>query len=205
MKMDGSYSTLTFVATQTDGIDIQETKSEVDKDGAIEETFTREKELDAMIQQAKSGLISEAEQRQRMDELWAAYDAVAQELAEWQSLEKKLRKGQVVSAPAAKRAPVQPKRRRTGRREIPVIDSDDESDKVPLTQEQISAKLKELDQACTDRDAEATAAEQHFDTACSKLRSLEQQKADLVMERARICVQRRNNYCRVSTEYLMPS
>jgi len=199
MKMDGSYSSLTFIATQTDGIDIRETMAEVDKDGMIEETFTREKDLDAWIQQAQENTPSAGEHWQQMDELNAACDAIDDERLEWQGLEKKLRKGQVVFAPAPKRAPIQAKRRRTTRRQVSDVDSDDdESVKVPLTQEQISSKLIELVAALDAKEAEVTAAEKQYEAACDKIELLQQQKANIVIQRARTCVQKRNDYSKVS-------
>lgn len=196
MKMDGSYSTLTFIATQTDGIDIRETMSEVDNDGKIQDTFTRELELDAMIQRARSVTLSAADQRQQLDELDAACDAVAEEQDEWRGLQKNLQKGKTVFAPAAKLRGT--KRRRTGRgRQIPDVESDDDkSEKVPLTQQVISAKLLELDTALVAKEADFFAAEKQFKAAGGSIQLLQKQKADLVVEMARICVQRRNNYCR---------
>ncbi|KAJ4391639.1 hypothetical protein N0V93_005258 [Gnomoniopsis smithogilvyi] len=196
MKLDGAYSHLTFVATQTDGIDIQETIDSVDGDGQIQATYAREQQLTTMIEDLKHRsrrLDKEA------DDLNEECDVLDSVLKLWLILQKKQKKGlQVYAPPAPSQRPRQTKRRRKARQQV--LDdnsgSDNESDKAPLTQEEISAKIKELQTSFDAKGIECESIEKQVEAAQSDLQSLEQQKADIAGERVSLCVKKRNNYCR---------
>lgn len=197
MKLDGAYSHLTFIATQTDGIDIQETVDAVDADGQIKATYAREEQL--------TGVIEDEERRCRgldkqLDDLNDELDALEADLKAWRGLQKKHEKGHQVYAPAASsKRSKQTKRRRTSRRQIldESFASDDESASRPLTQAEISAKLEELQASFESKVVESESTAVHAEAVTSNLKNLEQQRANIPSKRASLCVERRNNYCRV--------
>lgn len=203
MKLDGAYSHLTFIASQTDGINIQETMDTLDYNGHIRDTFAREEQVAQMIDQEKLGM--PLDQQQQIEELNAACDSLYDELDLWQLLRKAQEKGKPVFAPAAKRATVQPKRRRTARYQLPTVDDsgEDESDMVPLTKDEISVKLAELEAAFEAKSNEVEAAEKQYEDAKRKIELLQEQKADIAIDRARMCMETRNDYCRVSALSLL--
>lgn len=195
MKLDGMYSALSFIATQTDAINIRETIDSLDGDGQIQATFSQEDELAAAIEENKTKIQQLEKQCTDNDE---GYDAAEDELRTWQSLQKRQKKGQLVYKPAAPAKPAnRTKRRRTSRRQVLDEGSDsDESTKMPLTADEISTKLEELNAVVVSKAAECEDAEKRCDTAKNELTQLEQQKEDIAVQRAWMCVQKRNTYCR---------
>lgn len=201
MKLDGAYSHLTFVATQTDGIDVQETIDAVDSDGQIQATYAREQQLSNMIEEEKHrsrGL------DKQLDDLSDEYDALQSEIKTWRDLQKKQKKGQQVYAPTAPPKRSNPTKRRRGARR-PIVDdnsdSDSGSDRTALSQDEISAKIQELNAAFDVKASECDSAEKQGASANANLESLEQQKTDIAGKRFSLCVEKRNNYCRVRNHY----
>lgn len=195
MKLDGIYSHLSFIATQTDAINIRETIDSLDEDGQIQATFSQEDELATVIEEKKTKLRQLEKQCSDMDE---DCDAVEDEKKTWRSLQKKQKKGQHVYRPAA---PVErasrAKRRRRARQQVLDDGSDsDESAKVPLTPDEISTKLDELNALVMSKATECEDAEKQCEAAKTELIYLEQQKANVAVQRAWMCVQKRNTYCR---------
>lgn len=200
MKMDGAYSHLTFVATQTDGIDIQETIDSLDGDGQIQGTYVREQQLATKIEDEKRGL---QQLDKQLDDLNEECENLNCQLKDWRNLQKKQQKGQQVFTPAPpSRRFRDTKRRRTmlqRQRVDELSSSDDEASKPALTRKDVSTKLDELQSAVAVKAIEYESKEKQYETLQAKLQSLEQQKAGIAVERAALCVEKRNNYCRVRT------
>lgn len=197
MKMDGAYSHLTFIATQTDGIDIQETIDSLDGDGQLQETYVREQQLATRIEEEKLGL---QKLYKELDDLNEDGDVLNRQLKVWRSLQKKQKKGHLVFAPSPPvRRSRDTKRRRTTYEQLAdeSSSSDEEAGKPPLTREDISMKLEELEAATSVKTMEHESKERQYESVKAKLQSLEQQKASIAGERGAICVEKRNNYCRV--------
>lgn len=191
MKLDGAYNHLSFIATQTDGIDIRETIDTLDTDGKIQDTFSQEDELGTAITEKKAEIHNFERQ---MSDLEDDYDAVEQEHETWMGLDKKQKKGQKVYKPAApSKRSRGAKRRRMVRRNL---DDGSDSDDVPLTAKEIATKLEELQNAHDIKAAQCTDTERKCEAAKKELYSMQQKKADLAVERTRVCVQKRNDYSR---------
>lgn len=197
MKMDGAYSHLTFVATQTDSIDVRETIDSLDGDGQLQETYMREQHLAARIEEEKLGL---QKLDKELDDLNEECDVLDSQLKAWRSLQKKQKKGRQVYAPSppSKRSR-DTKRRRTAYTQLPdeSSSSDEEARKPPLTQEDVSVKIEELQAATSVKTMEHESKGRQYESLEARLQSLEQQRAGIAGERAALCVQKRNNYCRV--------
>lgn len=200
MKLDGAYSHLTFIATQTDGIQISEIMDTLDPDGAIKETLNGEVAIDADI-------VKETREKddlgQEGDRLEAARESLRAEVKAWKDLQTQLRNGYAVFAPAARliyvpsRNPT--KRRRIGRpREAEPAPEDEEVDRVSLTAAEIEAKLNQLDIAVEANSVAIAAVVKEEEAIGFRIELLQRQKAGVAMERARMCMQVRNDYCRVS-------
>lgn len=194
MKMDGHFSHLSFIATQTDGINFQETMDALDEDGQIQATFAREDELAATI-------VSQNKEVQRMDKYIADVDeefnALDAESETWQSLAKKHKQGKKVYAPSAPAKGAHPAKRRRTARQRAMEDSDDnEASKVPLTEVEIRSKVEELEKALATKEAEFAAAEEQHLAAKKSLEQLQLEKADIAIQRAWTCIRKRNDYCR---------
>lgn len=197
MKMDGAYSHLAFIATQTDGIDIQETIDSLDGDGELQGTYVREQQLATMIEEEK---LESQKLYQQLDDLNEECDVLNRQLKAWRSLQKKQQKGQQVYAPLPpSRYSRGTKRRRTAYRQFAdeTSSSDEEASKPPLTREDVSTKLEELQAANSAKIMEFESKREQCEIVHVKLDSLEQQKAGMASERAAMCVEKRNNYCRV--------
>lgn len=194
MKLDGAYDHLSFIATQTDGINISETIEALDADGQIQDTFSQEEELNSAITKKNTEVHSLEKQQSDLEDDW---DVVDQEYKTWKGLQKKQKKGQKVYKPATPSKRTRgTKRRRTVRQTLDDESDSDESENVPLTAEEIAAKLEELQDATKTKAAELAETEKRSEAAKSELSQMQKKKADLSEERTRICVQKRNDYCR---------
>lgn len=190
MKLDGAYDYLSFIATQTDGIDIRETIDSLDEDGKIRDTFSQEDDLSAAIAEKNTEVHSLEKQKNDLND---DYDAVAQEQDTWTRLEKKQKKGQKVYKPAAPSTRTRgTKRRRTVRQPM---DDESDSDEVPLTAKEIAAKLGELQEVINNKGDECDEAEKQCEAAKKELFEMKMKKEDIAVERTRLCVQKRNSYC----------
>lgn len=197
MKMDGAYSHMAFVATQTDGIDIQETIDSLDGDGELQGTYVREEQLAATIEEVR---LETQKLDTQLGDLDEECDILNRQLKTWRSLEKKHQKGQQVYAPAPpSRSSRGPKRRRTAYRQLAdeASSSDEEVSNSPLTRQVIAAKVAELQADISVKIAERDSKAKQCEVKQAELESLGQQKAGIAGERAAMCVEKRNNYCRV--------
>lgn len=190
MKLDGAYSHLSFIATQIDGINIDETFRSMRDDQQIEATLSRKEELEAIFFEKTTEMRKLEKHFSDLDE---AYWGIADEEKIWQALQKK-HKRQDVYAPAA---PSQRSDRTKRRRKVhEQLDDNnlDASDKVPLTSDEISSKLEELTASNEAMASQCDAVEAQLKVAEDEVFLLKQQKADCGIESAWMCMQKRNQY-----------
>lgn len=194
MKLDGAYNHVTFIATQTDGIDIPEMIDSLDEDGEIQATITREDGLQAAIVETKAKVHNLQKQVGDLEELCRALEA---EEEVWEGLQEMQKHGQQVYMPVTTRRPSGSKRRRKGHQEAANgSHSVDGPEKVPLAADEISAKLAELKASADAKSDEMDETERQSEAAKDALAQLQKEREDVAAERARMCVQRRNAYCR---------
>lgn len=192
MKLDGVFSHLSFIATQTDGINIEETIRSLGDDEQIQASLAQEEELNATIVEKTTKLRKLEKQFNDLDE---AYNGLVHEERTWTALQKK-HKRQKVYAPAAPSQGPSPKKRRRKTREQ-LDDGDlDQSNKVPLTSNEISVHLEELEASLETIGVECDEAEKDLTMAGDEVSQLKQQKVDCAVDRAWMCVQKRNRYVR---------
>lgn len=193
MKLDGIYSNVTFICTMTDAVQVEESLEAFDEDGQIQAIFAREDDLEKMIGSKKEFIDQLSKQVADGD---VAYQELARELEVWKGLQKKQKKGQPVYPPQVpskrKRATAPTKRRR--RPEV-VVDDSDEDDTVgrnPLTADEISSKLTDLEDKVMSNDAECEDMEKRLQTLKDELTALEGEKQDIAVESRRQCILKRN-------------
>lgn len=191
LKLDGALSHVSFIATQTDCINFEETIDAMDEDGQIQAMLAREDDLTAEIAARGEEVQSMNDRLKTLEEEQNALDS---ELSTWQVLKRKRRKGKIVYAPEA--PPMRAKCRRTARQQAMESSEDDDYDKEPLTEGEISAKLDLLKAAIDARHAEISATEEQAEAAKQSRKLLQQEKADISIHSASTCIRMRNDYCR---------
>ncbi|KAK7733744.1 hypothetical protein SLS63_004529 [Diaporthe eres] len=193
MKLDGIYSNVTFICTMTDAVQLQESVEAFDEDGQIQAIFAREDDLEKMISAKKESISQLGKQVTDCD---ATYQELEKEIEAWKALQKKQKKGQPVYPPRIpakrKRATAPAKRRR--RQEVVVDDSDqdDTAGRNPLTADEISSKLTDLEDKAASKGAECDDMEERLQTMKNDLTALEDEKQDIAVESRRQCVLKRN-------------
>lgn len=193
MKLDGIYSNVTFICTMTDAVQLQESVEAFDEDGQIQAIFAREDDLDKMISAKKESIEQLSKQASAGD---AAYQELRMEVKAWKALQKQEKKGQPVycpRVPAKRKRTTEPARRRR-RREVVDDDSDedDTAGRTPLTADEISSKLTDLENKSRSKDSECEDMEKRLQTMQNELIALENEKQDIAVESRRQCVLKRN-------------
>lgn len=193
MKLDGIYSNVTFICTMTDAVQVSESMEAFDEDGQIQAIFGREDDLDKMISAQKESIEQLNEQVSASN---AAYEELEKVQNDWKELQRKQKKGQPVYPPRipAKRKCATGSARRRRRKEAVVDDSDgdDTADRNPLTADEVSAKLTDLETKVTSKDAECEDLEKRLQTMQNELTTLEGEKQDIAVESRRQCILKRN-------------
>lgn len=199
MKLDGMYSNMTFICTQTDSIEFAETIDSFDDDGQIQATNAREDEIQNMIK-AKTEALERLEAQMKDSNL--SYRELEREVRVWKALRKKHQGGQQVyppHVPSKRKRPVESQRPRASRK---LIDEDSEEEEVseetPLTESDISAKFHGLRQREDSLATEYEEMEKQQSALEEELTNLDQEKNDAAVDGARLCVQRRNEIVKKS-------
>lgn len=193
MKLDGIYSNVTFICTMTDAVQLQESLEAFDEDGQIQAIFSREDYLDQMISAKKESIEQLSKQ---VTDGNATYQELEKEIEVWKALQNKIKKGKPVYPP---RVPSKRKRnaapsKRKRRQQVVVDDSDEDNTagRNPLTDDEISSKLTDLEDKATSKDAECDDMENRLQTMQNELIALEGEKQDIAVEGRRQCILKRN-------------
>ncbi|KAK2605099.1 hypothetical protein N8I77_007970 [Diaporthe amygdali] len=199
MKLDGMFSHVSFICTMTDSFEVEESIEAFDEDGQIRDTLAKAEELEDTILE-KQQLANDLEQQAKDENL--AYDAIEKEKEIWTALQKQQSQGQQVYPP---RIPAKRKRATgtaTRRCRQQVVDDDpneeDSADHLPLTTNEISAKLTDLDGKSQAKDAHCEDIEKRLETTQEEICSLQNEKNDTSAESLRLCVYKRNEQVKKS-------
>jgi hypothetical protein len=147
LKMDGGFSTVTFICSKTDDISLMEAQESL---GLEEEMGALWERSDANTDE-KRRLKKEIEQLKEIKEVYtAASDEAEEQLEVWEKLEEEMEDGKTVYAPKAgqnrssrKRKRDSPKKTSSSRKKQRRRDSDDESDYRETTSEDEAARNSE--------------------------------------------------------------
>ncbi|KUI59553.1 Nuclear GTPase SLIP-GC [Cytospora mali] len=195
LKLDGIYSNVTFICTMTDDIQLSESVEAFDQDGQIQVILAREDELNKVIRE-KEDIVNKV--KQRLDDTNTEYEAISKELDVWKGLKKKKKEGQQVCLPCVPAKRKRPEAAKTRSRKPPVVeddsDSDDTDDLSPLTMEQISHKLDEIESKAQSKYDECTEIEKECDNLMQTLSDLHNEKTGIAGESNRLAIQKRNEH-----------
>ncbi|KUI65367.1 Nuclear GTPase SLIP-GC [Cytospora mali] len=195
LKLDGIYSNVTFICTMTDDIQLSESIEAFDQDGQIQAILAREDELSKVVRE-KEDIVNKV--KQRLDDTNSEYEAISNEVDIWKELKKKKNKGQQVYLPRVPAKRKRPEAPKTRSRKRPVVeddsDPDDTDDLNPLTMEQISHKLAEIETKAESKYDECTEMEKEWDDLMQTLGDLHNEKTGIAGESNRLAIQKRNEH-----------
>lgn len=119
------------------------------------------------------------------------------ELKVWEGLRKKHQKGHTVYPPHVPSKRKRPTRSQRSRRRQEVIDEDEDEDKeveeTPLTANDISAKLEDLETRYGTADNDLAEMEKQQEALKEELINLEEKRNNAAVDAARLCVCKRND------------
>lgn len=197
MKLDGMYSSMSFVCTNTDIYELEETLEAFDEDGQIRDIDTRAKRLNGAVQEMKQAVEHLQEQ---IDDENTALDGIEREIHAWTALQKQQNAGQQVYPPLipAKRKRGTRSAARKRRQEVVNDDTNEgeTADRPPLTASEISWKLADLEHNLRTKTSECEDMDKRLETMEEELSSLEHEKDEASVESPRLCVQKRNQHVR---------
>ncbi|KAK3307526.1 uncharacterized protein B0T15DRAFT_530475 [Chaetomium strumarium] len=214
LKYDGTYSAVTFICSKTDDISVTEAAESLGIEEEIQESWARIAELTDSARRTKSDMADLRDQRDVCDNL---IDEIEQTWDKWEALGTKLADGETVYGPSTS-APKKRKWRskpRGSRKNLASSDFDsdfsdlegsDSSDKenqespdeerVPLTADEIDAKLASLKGEKKEVRAKKKQIEEQISAKREDLKALVSEKDDTLAEVKAICIQGRNEYSR---------
>lgn len=183
-------SNVTFICTCSDAIEVSEIEDALDSDGRIGEGQQRKAELSAAMAE-KPTIISDLEKKH--EEMDLELNASDELLQIWEHISDQHKQGHQVFAPAAVASgPPRKRRRRTARQSnIEAL-----SDQEPLTGDEISNKLEELERKHADEETACDELEERIREAKSTLEDMKREEGDLSMEILKLCRDRRNEWCK---------
>lgn len=213
MKLDGIYSNVTFICTMTDAIQLSESVEAFDEDGQIQAIFAREDELEKMFGSKKESI---EQLRKQVSAGEMAYEELEKEIDIWEALQEKQKNGRPAYPPRVpakrKRTTASSKRRRRKEAVVDDSDEDDTADRKPLTADDISSKLTDLEGRLSSKETECEDMEKRLQNMRSELTALEDEKQDIAVEGRRQCILKRNahvkqairvDFCNGLREYVL--
>lgn len=193
MKLDGIYSNVTFICTMTDAIQLSESVEAFDEDGQIQAIFAREDDLEKMIGSKKESI---EQLRIQVSAGNTAYEELEKEIEIWEALQEKQKIGRPAYPPRVpakrKRNTASSKRRRRKEAVVDDPDEDDTADRKPLTADEVSSKLTDLEGRLSSKETECEDMEKRLQNMQSEVIALEDEKQDIAVESRRQCILRRN-------------
>ncbi|KAK5710822.1 hypothetical protein LTR15_012799 [Elasticomyces elasticus] len=208
LKYDGTYSAVTFICSKTDDI----SRTEVSESLGLEEYRELEERQDE-IDRKKRALNKELnELKNKKDDHEDAIEQVENDMEAWEDLEGSVEEGKTVYAPSSKslkkRKSDDEKPAASRKRRKISADSDDESQDVggaapaeesqrqPLTSEDISEKLADLKQLKKEARRERTSIDSEITALKGKLKPIEAEEKEIDAKMSAICIRGRNEYSR---------
>lgn len=181
---------MTFICTCSDAFEVSEIEDSLDHDGRIQDGQQRKAELSAAIAEKPEEI---SNLRSQIEEGEAQLNTLEELMQVWERISDQHMQGQQVYAPAPITSGTPRKRRRrTARaRDIEAL-----SDQEPLTGDEISNKVKELDEQCAAKELANDELEDRLRMAESALAKMQQDETNLETEILQLCVQRRNEFCK---------
>ncbi|KAK5708963.1 hypothetical protein LTR17_020189 [Elasticomyces elasticus] len=207
LKYDGTYSAVTFICSKTDDI----SRTEASESLGLEEYRELEERQDD-IDRKKRVLNKELKElKNKKDDHEEAIDQIENDIEAWEDLEGNVEDGKTVYAPSNKSS----KKRKSDdekptasrkRRKISA-DSDDESEAVggaapaesqrqPLTSDDIFEKLADLKQLKKEARRERTSIDGEITALKEKLKPIEAEEKEIDAKMSAICIRGRNEYSR---------
>ncbi|KAK7717579.1 hypothetical protein SLS64_003073 [Diaporthe eres] len=197
MKLDGMYSSMSFICTITDNFDVEECVEAFDGDGQIKDTLTKAEQLSETVQEMQQSLEL---LKQQLDDEETVLEGLESEIDVWKALQKQHNAGQQVYPPLipAKRKRGTGRAARRRRQQVENEDSNEEeiADRSPLTASEISWKVADLDHNLQVKTSECDDMEKRLETMAGELDSLQHEKDEASIESLRLCVQKRNQHVR---------
>lgn len=170
--------------------EVDEIRDCLDFDSLIKARMDREVELGALIAKTADRI---KELEDKVGESDVKCDGLEESLREWERISEQFEKGQMVFAPShVKSARTLKRRKQTSLQ----ADMEAPPDTKPLTKNQISQKLEELEGQVEIEGANFNQLEHQLEQSRNNLTDLNQEKATLTSEILRLCVTLRNDYCK---------
>lgn len=219
LKMDGSFSAVTFICSKTDDISISEAQESLGLDDKMVPSY---EELDRLSAKEKELKKQVAE----LNETKAVYTDVAEDADDqfevWETLERSVRDGKVAYPPKAKSGSKKrkaPGKERSSKKKRKINDEEGDSDFIddsdgsdldheseeegsdhdsedqqPLTEEKVIAKLQELRTTKKDAKRQRDEISQQVQEIRKELKAIEEAESKLNSEMSALCIAGRNQY-----------
>lgn len=181
---------MTFICTFADVIEVNEIQDTLDDDDHIKEMQQRKAELVAAIE-GKPAEITASEEK--LEELNSECNALEGLFQAWEQISQQHEQGQQVYAPAPiSTSPPRKRQRRTLRKKA----IEEPHGQEPLTGDEISKKLQDVEEQCGSKIAEYNELTDRIQMAKDSLAKMKRETADLTTEILQFCMQLRNQYCK---------
>jgi hypothetical protein len=214
LKYDGGFSGVTFICSKTDDISITEAVDTLELDEEVEGLFGQQRQLEQKIQTVQNKI---DELKETQDVYRVAQTEASKDIETWEELQERLDDGKTAFAPIVrnKRKRMQQKNARKRRQRDPddsdedFIVSDEESaqsedesvsdddvlpPQIPLTDDDVKAKLKELREAKKGARREGVALTGQIKELRVQIRDSKAEIATIKAEISHICIAGRNDY-----------
>jgi hypothetical protein len=213
LKYDGGFSNVTFICSKTDDISITEATDSLELEEKMAGLDDQERDQKRKTESLK---IEISELEESMEAYQLAYGSADDDIEVWEDLKDRINKGRAVYAPVAKatkrkRGDYEKKVRKkpssgTDSEDVSGI-SDDESstfdgdsdfdldtNRTPLTQEDIDAKLRELKKTKKNARRRRNEFVPKISELHSEIREAKVKLAEVRAEMSAICIAGRNEY-----------
>ena len=196
LKMDGTYSNVTFICTQTDCLKIGEAADALGKRKMIGE-LKRQQNRAIELKSSKNKLLTDLQEK--LEAHGNAWDAIESNKEHWAPLKDRIARGEIVYPPTMtkrKRPGWQKRSLKNLARDDDAIDDDAETpdSSQPLTIASIDAKLKEFDTKQRAFDQAAENIESTLKQIHHEISQLDKEIESLNEKPAEICIEGRNEF-----------
>ncbi|KAI9753132.1 MAG: Protein kinase C signaling pathway involved MAPKK protein [Chaenotheca gracillima] len=229
LKMDGGFSSVTFICSKTDDISLVEATDSLGLEEANAETWAELDGLDAMEKELKATL---KELRETKSIYKETMDSVDLQIEDWERLEEKYEEGDTVFAPSEKSSNKKRKRpsnsKSRQRKKSRDADGDDDTDSFiddadsddaasnngegdlgdiekeahkPLTADEIDAKLADLKATKKEARKERLVLDNQIKEVNGRLNRNETTRGNLEADLSAVCIAGRNAYSKGAIQH----